>query len=230
MRHSGVPESVARSIFDTGYYEIVVPLKATCAPYIAITYTNDVEEGHIYDLNSQPAQDTIFLTIPKSGMTAVERGEWEEEEVWDGFHWGSVEYHQESGEVDAIPWPVLYTIAEFEDLEPVSGLQIYFAECDDSSLDPFASTVDRGTEPWYSSKSHSSLEHMDLHSQEWSDDYELGDLRNLVVVNEDSVLEQDFSVSTNSDSDLESFEMDWTESIGAEFTETSFVVDEVEER
>ncbi|KEP52161.1 hypothetical protein V565_049700 [Rhizoctonia solani 123E] len=206
MLHSGVPESVARSIFETGYYEIVVPPKATSAPYIAITYTNDVEEGHTHDLNSQPAQDTIFLTIPKPGMTAVERGEWEEEEeVWDGFRWGSVECRQESGEVDAIPWPVLYTIAEFEDLEPVSGLQIYFTECDDSSLDPFASTVDRGVEPWYSSKSHSSLEHVDVRTQEWSDDYELGDLRNLVVVDEDAVLERDFSVSTNSDSDLESF-------------------------
>ncbi|KDN42456.1 hypothetical protein RSAG8_06773, partial [Rhizoctonia solani AG-8 WAC10335] len=168
MLHSGVPESVVLSIFDTGYYEIVVPPKPTCAPYIAITYTNDIKEGHMNDLNSQPAQDAIFLTIPKLGMTAVERGEWEDEEAWDGYQWGSVEYYQESGEVDAIPWPALYTIAELEDLESVSGLQIYFAECDFHSLDPSVSTMDSGVEPWYCSKSHSSSPHMDFFTQEWS--------------------------------------------------------------
>ncbi|CUA72605.1 hypothetical protein RSOLAG22IIIB_10168 [Rhizoctonia solani] len=223
MLRSGVPESVARSIFDTGYYEIIVPSKPTRAPYIAITYTNDVQEGHVCGLNAQPVQDAIFLTIPKPGTTAAERGQWEEEETWDGFHWGSVEYHQGSGGLDAVPWPVLYTIPELDDLEPVSGLQIYFAECDDNVSDLSVPTVDSNLEPWYSSKLYSGSGHTDY--QEWSDDYELGDLRNLVVIEEDAELEQDFSMSAYLDSDLDYSEMDWDHSSETTLTDPGLEFD-----
>ncbi|CAE6484490.1 unnamed protein product [Rhizoctonia solani] len=230
MLHSGVPEPIIRSIFDTGYYEIVTPFDPTGAPYIAITYTNDLEEGHVYNLNSNPTQDGTFLTIPEAGMTAVERGEWEEEGTWDGFQWGSVEYRLESGEVDAISWPVLYTIAEYEDLEPVSGLQIYFAGCDDSSLDLCIPTMDSGIEPWCLSKSNSSSPRMDVWMRDWSEDYELGDVQNLVVPDDSAALEQVSNASTTSDSDLEGSDMDCTESTGTETTELSLEFDsEVEE-
>ncbi|KAG8731057.1 hypothetical protein FRC11_005235 [Ceratobasidium sp. 423] len=210
MLHSGVPEPIIRSVFNTGYYEIITPSDPACAPYIAITYTNDLAEGHTHNLNSIPAQDLTFMTIPKSRMTAVERGEWEE--TWDGFQWGSVEYRLDSGEVDAISWPVLYTIAEYEDLEPVSGLQIYFG-CDDSSLDLFPTSG--GTEPRrLESKSGSSQ--MDLLVRDWSDDLELGDVQHLVVGDDGAALEQVSDVSTSSGSDLESLDMDCT---GTEITE-----------
>ncbi|CAE7141050.1 unnamed protein product [Rhizoctonia solani] len=222
MLHSGISESVIRSIFDTGYYEIVVPPEPAWTPYIAVTYTNDVAEGHIHGLNSQPVQDTIFLTTPKLGMTADERGEYEED-AWDGFQLSSINYYQESGEMDAIPWPVLYTIAEMEDLEPVSGLQIYFSDCDYNSLDPSVSAMNNGVTPWYRSKSFPSSPQVDTCTQEWSSDYELGDLQNLVAFDEDAELEQDSNVSTNSDPESEYADMDWIGGIKQEPVEPSLL-------
>ncbi|CAE6532225.1 unnamed protein product [Rhizoctonia solani] len=218
MLDTGIPEAVIRPIFDSGYYEIVLPLEPTDTPYIAITYTNDIQEGHIYDLNSHPPQDLMSLMIPELGMTAVERGEWEQEESWDGFQWGSVEYFQESGEVDAIPWPILYTIAEFDDLEPVAGLQIYFAGCDYGSLDSSTPTMD-SIESWYHPKSISRAVFEDSRIGDWSEDYELGDSLTLDVVGESVAPELDSNASTNSDSDLE---IDWFDDTGIESASREF--------
>ncbi|KAH7327588.1 hypothetical protein B0J17DRAFT_680293 [Rhizoctonia solani] len=216
MLDTGIPEAVIRPIFDTGYYEIVLSFEPASAPYIAITYTNDIGEGHIHGLNSRPTQDPISLTVPELGMTAVERGEWEEE-VWDGLQWDSFEYLQESGEVDAIPWPVLYTIAEFDDLEPVSGLRIYFAGCD-YALDPSTPTTDSGIQPWCRSKSNSSSAFGEAIG-DWSENYELGDSLILGVADESVASELDSSTSTNSDSDLE---LDWFDDTETELSEPSF--------
>ncbi|KAJ1307118.1 hypothetical protein OPQ81_001236 [Rhizoctonia solani] len=220
MLHSGTPEPVIRSIFDTGYYEIIAPFKPSGAPYIAITYTNDDKEGYISNLNSHPTQDFNFLTTPKLGMAADGRDEWEED-GWDELHWGSIEYCQESGKVDTIPWPVLYTIDEVEDSEPVSGLQIYFTGCDDDPLDLYTPTMDGDIEPWRlsKSKSESRSPQIDLWVRDWSEDYELGDIQNLVVTDESVDLEQDSSVSSNSGSELDDLEMSWTEGTGTELGE-----------
>ncbi|CAE6444283.1 unnamed protein product [Rhizoctonia solani] len=177
MLDCGTPESVIRSIFDSGYYEIAVSSKTTSAPYIAIAYTNDDEEGYVYDMNSQPPQQLDCLMVPRPGMTSVERGEWEDE-TWNGLQWGSIEYIDDSGEVSSIPWPALYTSTDFEDLEAASGLQMYFSECEDRSWGLCTSVMNSGIETWRLSKSSSSRSpRLDMWIQDWSEDYELGDVQ-----------------------------------------------------
>ncbi|CAE6390859.1 unnamed protein product [Rhizoctonia solani] len=205
----GTPESVIRSIFETGYYEVTVPSQSSSAPYIAITYTNDEVEGYVYDMNSQPPQQLDLLIVPMPGMTSVDRGEYEDEEIWDGLQWGSVDYLDDSGEVDSIPWPVLFTSTDFEDLEAVSGLEIYFSGGDDRSWGLCTPAMPSGIEPWRLSKSSSSQPpQSDMWIRDWSDDYELGDVQHLVVCDEDTNLEQDSSVGSTSNSESE---MEWLE-------------------
>ncbi|QRW17405.1 hypothetical protein RhiXN_05407 [Rhizoctonia solani] len=207
MLGSGTPESVIRSIFETGYYEIAVPPRSIGVPYIAITYTNDEQEGYIYDMNSQPPQHLDLLTVPRPGMTTVERDEDENEAAWDRLQWGSIDYLDDSGEVDSIPWPVLYTNTDFEDLEAVSGLEIYFSGSSDRSWGLCTPIMNNGIEPWRLSRASTSQSaQLDMWARDWSEDYELGDAQHLIVADDDEDLEQDSSAGSNSSSDSE---MEW---------------------
>ncbi|CAE6388753.1 unnamed protein product [Rhizoctonia solani] len=170
MLKNDVPRTVIRSILQSDSYDIRVPPNPSTAPYLVISYADDTEEEYYASINNvHPTQDWTFLMVPRPGMTAADRNQDDdEEEEWDPV--------TEESEAHS------YSLVDFEELSTLglpAEIEDYFSGRDrqrriTNLLAGGSVSAQTGFIP-IGFEINGVFNKIQPRTEDWSDEYDLGD-------------------------------------------------------